>query len=111
MCPVRVHGVMPAVMLAVMLAVMPAVIPAVMPAPPHSQKEWELFDVALRCAGGCGAMYRILVVSPLFEGKSMVQQHRMVHDVLKADIAQMHGLTVSTKTPVQYKAAREKSAA
>ena len=53
-------------------------------------------------SGGCGSMYRILVVSDKFDGVRPVQQHRMVHDVLKAEIGDMHGLTVTTKTPAQH---------
>lgn len=32
-------------------------------------------------AGGCGAMYNMEVESPLFKGKSLVAQHRMVNEV------------------------------
>ena len=53
-------------------------------------------------SGGCGSMYRILVVSERFEGVRPVQQHRMVHDVLKSEIGDMHGLTVTTKTPAPF---------
>lgn len=50
-------------------------------------------------SGGCGAMFQIEVVSSLFEGKSRVMQHRMVNDVLKKEIGEMHGLTLKTKIP------------
>jgi stress-induced morphogen len=32
-------------------------------------------------SGGCGAMYQMEVESPLFQGKSLVTQHRMVNQV------------------------------
>ena len=53
-------------------------------------------------SGGCGAMFDILVVSKKFEGISVVKQHKMVMDILKKDIKNMHGLTINTKTPTQY---------
>lgn len=48
-------------------------------------------------SGGCGSMYKIEVTSPVFTGKSRVLQHRMVNDILKEEIKQMHGLTLVTK--------------
>mmetsp|Transcript_27611 Transcript_27611/g.35674 ORF Transcript_27611/g.35674 Transcript_27611/m.35674 type:complete len:127 (+) Transcript_27611:85-465(+) len=50
-------------------------------------------------SGGCGSMYSILVESQLFKGKGLVQQHRMVKEILKTQIADMHGLTLHTKAP------------
>eukprot|EP01111_Echinosteliopsis_oligospora_P004764 TRINITY_DN1783_c0_g1_i2.p1 TRINITY_DN1783_c0_g1~~TRINITY_DN1783_c0_g1_i2.p1 ORF type:complete len:149 (-),score=38.94 TRINITY_DN1783_c0_g1_i2:41-487(-) len=47
-------------------------------------------------SGGCGAMYRIEVTSKKFKGKTIVNQHRMVNELLKDEIANMHGLTVKT---------------
>lgn len=54
-------------------------------------------------SGGCGSMYRVEVVSPQFDGMNMVKQHRLVQSVLAAEIADMHGLTITTMTPAQYK--------
>ena len=53
-------------------------------------------------SGGCGSMYQVLVVSAKFEGVGMVSCHRMVHDTLAAEIGEMHGLRVVTKTPAQW---------
>ena len=44
-------------------------------------------------------MYKIRVVSPKFAGKNMVAQHKMVTKILKEEISDMHGLTISTKVP------------
>jgi BolA-like protein 3 len=46
---------------------------------------------------GCGSMYSMNVESPLFKGKSLVAQHKMVKNALKQQIADMHGLTLTTK--------------
>ena len=48
-------------------------------------------------SGGCGSMYKIEVESPLFRGKGLVAQHRIVKDALKKEIADMHGLTLHTR--------------
>mmetsp|Transcript_16002 Transcript_16002/g.19859 ORF Transcript_16002/g.19859 Transcript_16002/m.19859 type:complete len:124 (+) Transcript_16002:181-552(+) len=50
-------------------------------------------------SGGCGSMYNIEVTSPSFIGKNRVMQQRMVNDILKEQIADMHGLTLTTKKP------------
>jgi len=50
-------------------------------------------------SGGCGAMYEILIEAPEFAGKRTIQQHRMVNDVLKEEIASMHGLQLKTSVP------------
>ena len=38
-------------------------------------------------AGGCGSQYRMLVVSPEFEGANMVKQQRMVYEVRCSGLA------------------------
>ena len=48
-------------------------------------------------SGGCGAMFEISCESPQFVGKRMVAQHRMVNEALKEQIAEIHGLTITTK--------------
>ena len=50
-------------------------------------------------SGGCGSMYRVEVESPMFAGVPLVKQHRMVNEVLKSEITEMHGLTISTRAP------------
>lgn len=49
--------------------------------------------------------YQALVVSPLFEGKMMIEQHRLVMDLLKSDIDsnEVHALSLKTFTPDAYK--------
>lgn len=62
-------------------------------------------------SGGCGAFFRVLVVSPAFDGLSMVKQHRLVNATLKSHIANLHGLTLQTFTEEQWKKEQEKAAA
>jgi stress-induced morphogen len=47
-------------------------------------------------------MYQVVVVSPLFEGKSLVQQHRLVKELLREEIRAMHGLVLNTYTPKKW---------
>mmetsp|Transcript_26623 Transcript_26623/g.86185 ORF Transcript_26623/g.86185 Transcript_26623/m.86185 type:complete len:112 (-) Transcript_26623:70-405(-) len=55
----------------------------------------EVNDVS----GGCGSFYKIDVESPKFRGLTIVKQHRLVTDALKDEIAQAHGVTITTKAP------------
>ena len=48
-------------------------------------------------SGGCGAMYDIKVESPMFQGKTLVAQHKMVKSAIAEEIKTIHGLTVTTK--------------
>ena len=49
--------------------------------------------------------YQALVVSTAFEGKMMIEQHKMVLDLFKMEIDsnEVHALTLKTFTPAQYK--------
>jgi len=51
-----------------------------------------------------------MVVSPKFAGVPLVQQHRMVNEVLKKEISGAHGITVSTMTPEQFERAKQREA-
>ena len=62
-------------------------------------------------SGGCGAFFRLLVVSPAFEGLSLVKQHRLVNATLKPHIANLHGLTLTTFTEEQWKKQQSKQQA
>ncbi|HRK01234.1 MAG TPA: BolA family protein [Oligoflexia bacterium] len=48
--------------------------------------------------------WQALIVSPAFEGKTMIQQHRMVFELLKDEVAsnEVHALTLRTFTPAQF---------
>ncbi|KAL1718242.1 bola-like protein [Schizophyllum commune] len=53
-------------------------------------------------SSGCGESYAIILVSPAFEGKNTLARHRMVNEMLKNEIAQMHAFSQKTFTPAQY---------
>jgi BolA-like protein 3 len=49
-------------------------------------------------SAGCGSFFNIDIVSPVFQGKSLIQQHRLVNTVLKDEISAIHGFTLNTKS-------------
>jgi stress-induced morphogen len=53
---------------------------------------------------GGGDHWQVIVVSPAFEGKGLVEQHRMVNDALKAEIGdqRIHALALKTFSPAQW---------
>jgi stress-induced morphogen len=53
---------------------------------------------------GGGDHIRAIVVSPAFSGKTLIQQHKMVLDLFRAEIDSndVHALTVKTLTPEQF---------
>ena len=53
---------------------------------------------------GGGDHWQMIVVSPAFEGKGLVDQHRMVNDALKAEIGdqRIHALALKTFSPAQW---------
>ena len=48
--------------------------------------------------------YQAVIISPAFEGKLMIDQHRMVFGLLQAEVdsGEVHALTLKTYTPDQY---------
>ncbi|MCG3173641.1 MAG: Acid stress protein IbaG [Myxococcota bacterium] len=54
-----------------------------------------------------GAHFSVLVVSPGFEGKTLVQQHRMVTGPLKQQLDSngIHAMQLKTLTPAEWAAA------
>ncbi|KAK9236607.1 bola protein [Lipomyces kononenkoae] len=48
-------------------------------------------------SGGCGSMFAISIVSKAFKGVPMIQQHRMVNQVLADEMKEWHGVQLNTK--------------
>ena len=66
----------------------------------------DVVDESDRHAGHAGARegggthYRVRVVSTRFEGRSRVERHRLVHDLLTAEFADgLHALALTAKAP------------
>jgi stress-induced morphogen len=53
---------------------------------------------------GGGDHIRAIVVSPTFVGKPLIQQHKAILDLFRAEIDsnEVHALTVKTMTPEQF---------
>lgn len=48
-------------------------------------------------SGGCdGGTIRLFVASPLFAGKSIVAQHRLVNEVIKEEMKTLHAAVIKT---------------
>jgi len=60
--------------------------------------------VEVRDTTGGGDHFEALVVSPSFEGKSLIERHQQVYCAVgDAMRAQVHALTLKTLTPDQYR--------
>jgi acid stress-induced BolA-like protein IbaG/YrbA len=53
---------------------------------------------------GTNDHYQVVVVSPVFQGKLMVEQHKMIMGILKSEIDsnEVHALSMKTYTPEQF---------
>ena len=53
---------------------------------------------------GGGDHWQVIIVSPAFEGKGLVEQHRMVNEALKDEMGdqRIHALALKTFTPAQW---------
>ncbi|KAK6725671.1 hypothetical protein RB195_004159 [Necator americanus] len=58
-------------------------------------KEVEVNDVS----SGCGSMFTVFVESSAFKGLTKVAQHKIITGILKDEIKDMHGLSITTKVP------------
>jgi BolA protein len=71
----------------------------------------EVEDESALHAGHAGATsggghYRVTIVSPMFEGKGLIEQHRLVYQALAAEMQKdIHALALNTLTPSQWKPA------
>ncbi|TYJ58048.1 hypothetical protein B9479_001142 [Cryptococcus floricola] len=58
-------------------------------------------------SGNCGMSYAVTIVSPGFAKKITLQRHKLVNQILKDEIAQLHAFSQKTFTPEQW--AKEQS--
>jgi stress-induced morphogen len=56
-------------------------------------------------APGSETHFKVLVVSPAFEGKSLIERHRAVNNALADELkGGVHALTIRALTPAQWQA-------
>ena len=53
---------------------------------------------------GCGGKFEVVIVSKQFEGKPLLQRHRLVNSVLEEELKTIHAFSQKTLTPEQWKA-------
>jgi len=53
-------------------------------------------------SGGCGAKFSAIIISKDFEGKSLLERHRMVNDAIKDEMKDIHAFSMKTWTPEQW---------
>jgi len=53
---------------------------------------------------GGGDHWQVIIVSAAFDGKGLLEQHRMVNEVLKEPLAdqRIHALSLKTYSPAQW---------
>nr|ADD38252.1 BolA-like protein 2 [Lepeophtheirus salmonis] len=51
---------------------------------------------------GCGAKYNVVIVSDKFEGKPLLQRHRLVNSILEEELKIIHAFSQKTYTPEQW---------
>ncbi|XP_057544599.1 protein BOLA2 [Amaranthus tricolor] len=55
-------------------------------------------------SGGCGASFVIEIVSAQFEGKRLLERHRIVNAALEKEMQEIHALSIKKAlTPDQWK--------
>lgn len=58
---------------------------------------------------GCGTKFQALIVSPQFEGKPLLQRHRLVNSTLEEEMKIIHAFQMKTLTPEQWEKQNSKS--
>lgn len=54
---------------------------------------------------GSETHFKVVIVSPVFEGEPLVARHRRVHALLAAELAAgVHALSIEALTPAQWRA-------
>ena len=45
---------------------------------------------------GCGQFFSITIKTPEFKGKSLIQQHRLINEILKDELKSVHSIMLKT---------------
>ncbi|XP_054851407.1 bolA-like protein 2 [Eublepharis macularius] len=64
--------------------------------------EAEHVEVEDTTPGRCATSFKVLVVSPRFQGKPLLQRHRLVNEVLAEELKHIHAFEQRTLTPEQW---------
>ncbi|KAM6563563.1 hypothetical protein CsatB_023561 [Cannabis sativa] len=67
-----------------------------------------LFSGVIDTSGGCGASFAVEIVSEQFEGKRLLERHRLVNGALAEEMKDIHALSIKKAlTPEQWKQQQE----
>ncbi|KAG8431541.1 hypothetical protein GDO86_018349 [Hymenochirus boettgeri] len=56
----------------------------------------------------CSTSFKVLVVSSLFEGKPLLQRHRLVNSCLAEELKEIHAFEQKTLSPAQWEQEKKK---
>ena len=56
-------------------------------------EDLEVVDIS----GNCGTSFSVKIKSPDFKGKSIIMQHRMINEVLKDELKEIHALQIKSE--------------
>lgn len=70
--------------------------------------EAEHVEVEDTTLNRCATSFRVLVVSAKFEGKPLLQRHRLVNECLAEELPHIHAFEQKTLTPEQWTRERPK---
>nr|XP_017532598.1 bolA-like protein 2 isoform X1 [Manis javanica]XP_017532599.1 bolA-like protein 2 isoform X1 [Manis javanica] len=70
--------------------------------------EAELVEVEDTTPNRCASSFRVLVVSSKFEGKPLLQRHRLVNTCLAEELLHIHAFEQKTLTPEQWAREQQK---
>jgi stress-induced morphogen len=51
---------------------------------------------------GCGQSFEVMIVSNVFQEKTSLQRHRMVHSLLQQELKEIHAFSQQTFTPLEW---------
>ncbi|XP_066131754.1 LOW QUALITY PROTEIN: bolA-like protein 2 [Saccopteryx bilineata] len=70
--------------------------------------EAEHVEVEDTTPNRCASSFRVLVVSAKFEGKPLLQRHRLVNACLTEELPRIHAFEQKTLTPEQWVGEQQK---
>ena len=53
-------------------------------------------------SGGCGAKFKLVIISENFSGLGLLKRHRLVHSIIAIERESIHALTLITKTAKEW---------
>jgi acid stress-induced BolA-like protein IbaG/YrbA len=69
----------------------------------------EIPDAQVQVLTDDGEHYEVIVVSPIFEGKRLVQQHQLVYNAIQTPMltGAIHAMAVKTYTPQAWESTKQ----